>query len=90
MDKVLTDRSERVSTSATLSTVESLEIGVPQGSVLGSRKYCMFSKFLSEIYARVIKCDTIAMQMIPISISLLSQVKTGKMWLLPSVLLLQT
>jgi len=40
----LSDRSQCVAIGMTTSEGKCLNFGVPQGSVLGSRKYCLYSK----------------------------------------------
>ena len=45
----LSDRSQRVAVGSILSDAKKLTIGVPQGSVLGPKLYCMFSKPIGEI-----------------------------------------
>ena len=45
----LSDRSQCVAVGSVLSDSQTLAIGVPQGSVLGPKLYCMFSKPIGEI-----------------------------------------
>ena len=45
----LSNRSQRVAVRSAVSDVTSLHFGVPQGSVLGPRMYCMFSKPIGDI-----------------------------------------
>lgn len=45
----LTNRTQRVAIGSVLSDSRSLNIGVPQGSVLGPRLYCIFSKPIGDI-----------------------------------------
>jgi hypothetical protein len=45
----LSDRSQRVAIGSVLSDTQALAIGVPQGSVLGPKLYCMFSKPIGDI-----------------------------------------
>jgi hypothetical protein len=48
----LSDRSQRILIGSTLSEPRSLNIGVPQGSVLGPRIYCMYAKPIGNICYR--------------------------------------
>jgi len=48
----LSDRTQRIAIGSTQSNSLQLNYGVPQGSVLGPRKYCMFSKPIGEICSR--------------------------------------
>ena len=45
-------RSQSVAVRSAVSDKSPLHFGVPQGSVLGPRKYCMFSKPIGEICKR--------------------------------------
>ncbi|KAK3085690.1 hypothetical protein FSP39_007270 [Pinctada imbricata] len=45
----LSDRSQRIAIGSTSSKAHALDIGVPQGSVLGPKFYCMFSKPVAQI-----------------------------------------
>ena len=45
----LTDRSQRVAIRSSQSNQQFLRFGVPQGSVLGPKKYCMFAKPIGRI-----------------------------------------
>jgi hypothetical protein len=46
------DRSQSVNIGNIVSTEKILSFGVPQGSVLGPKKYCMFSKPIGQICKR--------------------------------------
>ena len=48
----VSNRSQRVSVRSAVSNESPLQFGVPQRSVLGPRKYCMFSKPIGEICKR--------------------------------------
>lgn len=48
----LSNRSQQVAIGSTLSDRKALTIGVPQGSVLGPRLYCIFSKPIGDICER--------------------------------------
>lgn len=48
----VSNRSQRVAVRSAFSDYTSLNFGVPQGSVLGPRKYCMFSKPIGDICKR--------------------------------------
>jgi len=48
----LTGRTQRVAVGSTISNTLHLKFGVPQGSVLGPRLYCMFAKPIGEICKR--------------------------------------
>ena len=48
----LTNRTQCVTISNATSSEKTLGFGVPQGSVLGPRKYCMYSKPIGEICQR--------------------------------------
>ena len=48
----LSDRTQRIAIGSTQSNSLQLNYGVLQGSVLGPRKYCMFSKPIGEICSR--------------------------------------
>lgn len=48
----LTGRTQRVAVGSTISNTLHLKSGVPQGSVLGPRLYCMFAKPIGEICKR--------------------------------------
>ena len=48
----LTGRKHRVVIEDSLSVDQELDIGVPQGSVLGPRIYCMYTKPVSDIIQR--------------------------------------
>lgn len=45
----LSDRCQRVAVGSELSESQEITIGVPQGSVLGPRLYCLFSKPIGQI-----------------------------------------
>ena len=46
------DRSQSVAIGMTTSEGKCLNFGVPQGSVLGPRKYCLYSKPIGAICSR--------------------------------------
>ena len=48
----LVDRTQRVAINLDHSDDIQLKYGVPKGSVLGPRLYCMFAKPVGEIYRR--------------------------------------
>jgi hypothetical protein len=48
----LSDRTQHIAIGSTQSNSLQLNYGVPQGSVLGLRKYCMFCKPIDEICSR--------------------------------------
>ena len=48
----LTDRIQRVVIEDSVSVDQELYFGVPQGSVLGPRIYCMYTKHVSDIIQR--------------------------------------
>ena len=48
----LSDRTQRIVIGSTQSNSLQLNYGGPQGSVLGPRKYCMFSNPIGEICSR--------------------------------------
>lgn len=48
----LSDRTQRVAIGTAMSGVKHLSFGVPQGSVLGPREYCLYSKPIGEICLR--------------------------------------
>ena len=52
MKSYLERRTQRVAIGSVLSDVINIKYGVPQGSVLGPRLYCMFAKPISEICRR--------------------------------------
>ena len=47
----LSNRVQRVIIGDTVSECKNLNFGVPQGSVLGSKIYCMYTKPISDIIA---------------------------------------
>ena len=55
---------QRVIIGDTVSECKDLNFGVPQGSVLGPKIYCMYTKPISGIIAGHMVCLTTAMQMI--------------------------
>ena len=48
----LTGRIQRVVIEDSVTIDQKLDFGVPQGSVLGSRMYCMYTKSVSDIIKR--------------------------------------
>jgi hypothetical protein len=52
INSYLSDRSQSVNIGNIVSTEKILSFGVPQGSVLGPKKYCMFSKPIGQICKR--------------------------------------
>ncbi|CAC5406528.1 unnamed protein product [Mytilus coruscus] len=52
MISYLDSRTQRVAIGSVLSDVINIKYGVPQGSVLGPRLYCIFAKPISEICRR--------------------------------------
>ena len=52
MKSYLERRTQRVAIGSILSDVINIKYGVPQGSVLGPRLYCMFAKVICEISRR--------------------------------------
>jgi hypothetical protein len=52
----LSGRTQQVAIGKTVSSIFQLRFGVPQGSVLGPRLYCMFSKPIAEICRRHNMC----------------------------------
>ena len=45
----LTSRIERVVIEDSVAVDQELDLGIPQGSVLGPKIYCMFTKHVSDI-----------------------------------------
>ena len=60
----LSGRVQRVIIGDTVSECKDLNSGVPQGSVLGPKIYCMYTKPISDIIDGHMVCLTSAMQMI--------------------------